>query len=167
MNLVERTLAWWTRRNETVPPRYTVSVHIGDQLTETGRFTIEPADELMFQTRAGIVTAVTIRVPEGEPRCSVIASAGVKADEVVFARIIHNDTENWLRMQRWGSVGGALTAEFSREYPSRRWNERDGYYTETLIEPSPPVPFDEHHPHYEGSAQQHRTDLAYDVGGSF
>lgn len=73
----------------------------------------------------------------------------------VFLRIAFVGNEQWLRMQSWDMRGsGKLTAHFSRQYPARRWNRTDGFYVENRVEPSPPVPFDEHHPHYEGSAQQ-------------
>ncbi|MBJ7479237.1 hypothetical protein [Rhodococcus sp. (in: high G+C Gram-positive bacteria)] len=167
MNVIARVFAELTVRKPqpASPLQYRVSLHTGSELTETSQFAIEPTDALMFRTQAGTVTAVTIQLPERTQRA--VAIAGLDAGDVVFARILYNSSEHWLRMRQWESFAGTLTAEFSREYPSYRWNERDGYFMEALIEPSPPVPFDEHHPHYEGSAQQHRTDLAYDVGGSF
>lgn len=167
MNIFDRTLAWLTGRKPQPDMTIRCSIHTGDQLTEESRFTIEDSDILMVQTRAGNVTALDLEVPIDTPRGTALTTSGFTDGSTAFARVTFNGAECWLRMQRWRIYEGQLTVDFSRDYESTRWTERHGYYRALLTEPSPPVPFDEHHPHYEGSARQHAADLAIDAAGGW
>lgn len=169
MNLIARVFAELTGRKPQPDMTIRCSIHTGKDLTEIFRFNIEDDDLAAFTMRTGTVLGLTLDLPAPSPRAFRLMHSSLDETTTVFIRVTlaGSDVAQWLRMQSWNTAGTTVTADFSREYPSRRWNERDGYFTETLTEPSPPVPFDEHHPHYEGSAQQHRTDLADDVGGSF
>lgn len=169
MNVIARLFAELTGRKPQPDMTIRCSIHTGSDLTEIHRFTIEDDDLAAFTMRAGTVLGLTLDLPAGTPRAFRLMHSSLDQATTAFIRVTlaGSDVEQWLRMQSWNTAGTTVTAEFTREYSSHRWNERDGYFTEILAEPSPPVPFDEHHPHYEGSAQQHRTDLAYDVGGSF
>lgn len=155
MNLIERIHAWWAYRNLTNNFEPTqCSIHAGDTLTRIHKFWIEDDDAISVAINyLGVITSASVEVPAGTPRGVKITN--IADNRAVFIRISNAGTPQWLRMNSWGIRYGKLTAHFSREYNSRRWSELHGYYFEQLIEPSPPVPFGNRHPHYEGSAQQH------------
>ena len=156
MTLLEHLREWWTTRNQahTFGPMR-CSIHTGPDLTELHNFTIDEGDVLELNMTVGRVVSVAVRVPAATPRGAKIMNSSLDDTETAFVRLTYAGAEQWLRMQSWTrNPSGTLTAQFSREYPARRWNPTDGYHVENLLEPSPPVPFDEHHPHYDGSAQQ-------------
>lgn len=169
MNIVDRTLAWLTGRKPQPDMTIRCGIHTGSDLAEIFRFTIEDDDLAAFTMRAGTVLGLTLDLPAPSPRAFRLMHSSLDETTTVFIRVTlaGSDVAQWLRMQSWNTAGTTVTAEFTREYSSRRWNERDGYFTEILAEPSPPVPFDEHHPHYEGSAQQHAADLAIGAAGGW
>lgn len=169
MNVIARLFAELTGRKPQPDMTIRCSIHTGSDLAEIFRFTIEEDDLAAFTMRTGTVLGLTLDLPAGTPRAFRLIHSSLDETTTVFIRVTlaGSDVEQWLRMQLWNTAGTTVTAEFTREYSSHRWNERDGYFTEILTEPSPPVPFDEHHPHYEGSAQQHRADLADNAGGGW
>lgn len=169
MNVIARLFAELTRRKPQPGMTIRCSIHTGSDLTEVHRFTIEDDDLAAFTMRAGTVLGLTLDLPVGTPRAFRLMHSSLDETTTAFIRITlaGSDVGQWLRMQSWNTAGTTVTAEFTREYSSHRWNERDGYFTEILTEPSPPVPFDEHHPHYEGSAQARRVDLAIGAAGGW
>lgn len=162
MNVIARLFAELTGRKPQPDMTIRCSTHTGSDLAEIFRFTIEEDDLAAFTMRAGTVLGLTLDLPAGTPRAFRLMHSSLDQATTAFIRVTlaGSDVEQWLRMQSWNTAGTTVTAEFTREYSSRRWNERDGYFTEILAEPSPPVPFNEDHPHYEGSAQQHHAQLS-------
>lgn len=166
MNIIQRAHAWWDNRNlaNRYSPIY-CNIHTGDTLQKVRGFRIQHDDAISIDVNhLGSITSVAIDLPAASARGVGITS--IDDNKAVFV-VIYNTNDRgrdqWLRMKSWSIDEGRLRAHFSREYESLRWNDYNGYpggrYVERLIEPSPPVPFDEHHPHYEGSAQQ-RHDRA-------
>lgn len=156
MTLLEHLREWWATRNQrpTIGPMR-CSIHTGPDLAEIHHFTIDESDILKVEVTFGTIVAAAVEVPVGSPRAVRIMNSALDDGETAFLRIAFVGNEQWLRMQSWDMRGsGKLTAHFSRQYQARRWSPTDGFYVESLVEPSPPAPFDEHHPHYEGSAQQ-------------
>ncbi|ORL93429.1 hypothetical protein A5N78_04650 [Prescottella equi] len=144
-----------------------VSIHSADVgLPKLFDVHLDPRDGAGVETKTRSITGVeccSIGLTLGAGTPSAARLMALDPSDAVFLRVEKGGETTWARLQRWSSDPRLLTATFGQAYQSLRYSSERGFHTDTLVEPSPPVPFDESHPHYPGSAVQEMAERSRHV----
>lgn len=148
-----------------------ISIHEADDGTLTKLFDVhlDPRDGagIQIDTRdVHGVGCVSVALSMAVDQPGVRHLFDVSRGKFFFVCVTEPGSQVWARMYKieggWSDTAlkRIYTAYFDQAYPSLRYSRDDGVHVVTLVEPSPPVPFDEHHPHYPGSAAEYRDEIA-------
>ncbi|ORL01807.1 hypothetical protein A6F55_19130 [Prescottella equi] len=138
-----------------------VSIHGGGEgLPKLFDVHLDPRDGSGIETKTRRIAGVDCRsigLTLGAGTPSAARLMALDPTDAVFLRVKEGGETTWARLQQWSSDPRGVAATFGQAYQSLRYTPEDGFHLETLVEPSPPVPFDENHPHYPGSATEEIT----------